>query len=163
MPRVGIPWRLFGTPRLPINGCATTRFYIPFWLEIGVKMREKWEKNVWIKTRIREGKIEKKRGREMESMRYLSKNLDCSCVEHKIWLECDLILWKRISRVVIVEVIKANKQWCNPLLWRTVGSTLAKKAAAPWWVGKGPDQSCVYHHWRASILEPHRDLKITSF
>ena len=58
--------------------------------------------------------------------------------------------------------MKAYKQWCIVFLRRTIGSILVKKAATPWRVGKGPDQSCVDHCWRASTLESHGDLKIIS-
>ena len=59
-----------------------------------------------------------------------------------------------------MEVMKAYKWWCNQFLRRIVDSELAKKAAAPCRVGKGPDQFCVDHHWRTSTLESHKDIQI---
>ena len=62
-----------------------------------------------------------------------------------------------------MEVSKVYKWWYNPFLQRTIDSILLKKAAALHHIGKGPDQSRVDHHWRASILESCRDLKITRY
>ena len=66
-----------------------------------------------------------------------------------------------IPRVVLVEVSKVYKRWCNLFLRRMIGSELAKKAVALRLVGEDPNQFCMDHHWRASILESCRDLMTT--
>ena len=66
-----------------------------------------------------------------------------------------------IPRVILVEVSKAYKWWCNPCLRRMIGSKLAKKAIALLRIGKDPDQSHMDQRSRACILKSCGYLMIT--
>ena len=120
------------------------------------------QKKIWSKKEKEKGEKNRKKGkREIEKHEILVQKSDCSCAEHKIWFVYGEIFWGRISKEILVEVMKAYELWCNQFLRRIIGSVLRKKAAAPYRVRKGPDQSCVNHRWRTSTLESHGGLKIT--
>ena len=143
------------------KGCPIWhKMHLKFILDVGLD--EEVVGKIWTKNRKENGEKNRKEGkRENEKYEILVQKSDCSCVEHKIWFVCGEIFWERVPRGILVEVVKAYKHWCNPFLRRTISSALAKKAAAPFQVGKGPDQSCVDHHWRASTLESHGDHLLT--
>ena len=55
-----------------------------------------------------------------------------------------------VPSVVLMEVSKAYRQWCNLFLRRMIVSGLVKMAAALCQIGKDPDLSHMDHRWRAS-------------
>ena len=65
---------------------------------------------IWNENRKEKGeKNRKKWKRENRKYEIFIPKSDYSCVEHKIWFECDEIFWKRVPKDVLVEIMNANK------------------------------------------------------
>ena len=157
MPRVGIPWY---RPFFPIKRGCYIRLNMLIWAEDRYENEKKKRKKIWDKDKEkRERKIEKKGWKKWKACDACPKIRLFKCWTFNLIL-CGEIIWRKISRVVWMEVSKAYKWWCNPFLWRKVGSELMKKVAALRWIGKGPDQSRVDHHCKISTLKSCEALKI---
>ena len=106
-----------------------------FWLLMGMRMRGKSRKKFEKKDKGKGEKNRKEERKKLESMWCLPKN------QFVLVLKSDLILvwWdllRKVPKEVLVEVLKVYKEWCNSFLWRTIGNSLRKKAAAPYQIGR---------------------------
>ena len=149
-------------PCFLFKGGATTRFDMPIFVECWHWNEKKMIEKIWKK--IREKGEKKWKGRDERNRKawdaYPKIRLFMCWILNLIL--CGEIFLERILKEIVVEVIKAYKLWCNPFLRRMICCELAKKAAALCRIEKGPDQSHVDHHWRASTLESYECFKIIS-